>query len=65
MYEEDDVEVEYVPEQFDASDPNYRAFAKIFEAFKVSGVSFFKRVSKKITIGFNGPRKYSNTKKTF
>jgi len=33
--ETDDVEVEYVTESISPLDPNYRAFAKIFEAFKV------------------------------
>ena len=33
--ETDDVEVEYVTEGLSPLDPNYRAFAKIFEAFKV------------------------------
>lgn len=35
MEETDDVEVEYVTESISPLDPNYRAFAKIFEAFKV------------------------------
>ena len=37
--ETDDVEVEYVTEGLSPLDPNYRAFAKIFEAFKVQFVS--------------------------
>ena len=40
--ETDDVEVEYVTESLNPLDPNYRAFAKIFEAFKVlSFLRFF------------------------
>ena len=40
--ETDDVEVEYVTESLNPLDPNYRAFAKIFEAFKVlSFLCFF------------------------
>ena len=37
----DDVEVEYVTEGLSPLDPNYRAFAKIFEAFKVLVSGFF------------------------
>ena len=33
--DDDDVQVEYVTESINPFDPNYRAFAKIFEAFKV------------------------------
>ena len=34
--EKENVEIEYVTESISPLDPNYRAFAKIFEAFKVS-----------------------------
>ena len=36
--EEEEVEVEYITEAFDIVDPNYRQFAKIFEAFKVGRI---------------------------
>lgn len=32
-----EVEIEYVPEKFDITDPTMRQFARIFEAFKVTG----------------------------
>ena len=37
-------EIEYIPENLDipSNDPNYAAFARIFEAFRVSG--FFEAV---------------------
>lgn len=41
MEETDDVEVEYVTESLSPHDPNYRAFAKIFEAFKVTNSIVF------------------------